>query len=186
MEIEAGFDATLFNGRVTVDFTYYDQTTKDAIVARYVPPSTGFTGRQFVNIGEINNRGIELGLGARILESEGFAWDMDINMSTNKNEVTDLGLKEGDDGYLSLGWSTRHQVGYPVGSLFAPQVGFAQFIPGTDNIDKSTMTCDASPGPGQGPIPNGSGVQVTCDEACLLYTSPSPRDKRQSRMPSSA
>ena len=169
VEIEAGFDATLFGGRVTVDFTYYDQTTKDAIVGRYVPPSTGFTARQFVNIGEIKNRGIELGLGTRIIESAGFDWDMDINLSTNKNEVTDLGLKEGDDGYLSLGWSTRHQVGYPVGSLFAPQVGYAQFIAGTDNIDKSTMTCDASPGPGQGPIANGTGVQVACDEAAWIY-----------------
>ena len=29
-------------------------------------------------------------------------------------------------------------------------------------------------------------VKKNGDKACLLYTSPSPRDKRQSRMPSSA
>ena len=54
VEIEAGFDATLFNDRVSIDLTYYDQTTKDAIVARNVPPSSGFTGQRFVNLGEIN------------------------------------------------------------------------------------------------------------------------------------
>ena len=33
---------------------------------------------------------------------------------------------------------------------------------------------------------NASGGETTQTISCLLYTSPSPRDKRQSRMPSSA
>ena len=39
----------------------------------------------------------------------------------------------------------------------------------------------------QGPLPSNLGAtQYAQEELCLLYTSPSPRDKRQSRMPSSA
>ncbi|MDX1745974.1 MAG: TonB-dependent receptor, partial [Halobacteriales archaeon] len=111
VEIEAGFDASLFDGRLSVDFTYYDQTTKDAIVGRNVPPSTGFTDQKFVNIGEINNRGIELGLNARVLETDPLDWDLNVTASTNRNRVVDLGL----DGFLQLGWTTRHAEGFPVG-----------------------------------------------------------------------
>ena len=154
VEIEAGFDATLFDGRVAIDFTYYDQTTKDAIVARNVAPSSGFTEEQFVNIGQINNRGIELGLHARVIESRGFDWDINVNASTNRNRVEDLGL----EGFLQLGWTTRHAEGYPVGSLFAPKVIFAEFEPGSDQINRDTMRCD-----------NGGGQPVECNPDAWIY-----------------
>ena len=154
VEIEAGFDASMFSGRFTLDFTYYDQKTKDAIVARPTAPSQGFGGSQFVNIGEIYNRGIEVGLGAQVIQGESFGWDLNLNLATNRNRVTDLGLP----GNVELGWTTRHQEGYPVGSMFAPQVNFAEFIAGTDQIDRDTMRCD-----------DGSGGQVECDPDAWLY-----------------
>ncbi len=156
VEIEAGFDATLFNDRVSIDLTYYDQTTKDAIVARNVPPSSGFTGQRFVNLGEINNRGIELGLTARAIETPSFAWDMNLNLTTNRNRIVELGLGEGN--FLQLGWTTRHAEGYPLGSLFAPEVIFAEFVPGTDQINRETMRCD-----------NGQGQPVACDPDAWIY-----------------
>ena len=119
VEIEAGFDATLFNDRISIDLTYYDQTTKDAIVARNVPPSSGFTTQRFVNIGEINNRGIELGLVARAIETPSFAWDMNVNLTTNRNRVVELGLGEGN--FLQLGWTTRHAEGYPGRLVLRPR-----------------------------------------------------------------
>ncbi len=154
VEIEAGFDASMFDGRVSIDFTYYDQTTKDAIVARNVPPSTGFTSEQFVNIGQINNRGIELGLNARIIEAESYDWDLQLNLSTNRNRIEELGL----DGFLQLGWTTRHAEGYPVGSLFAPKVIFAEYVAGTDQINRETMRCD-----------NGAGQPVVCNPDAWIY-----------------
>ena len=147
VEVEAGFDATFFDGRVSIDFTYYDQSTKDAIVARNVPPSTGFTSSRFVNIGEINNRGIELGLNARLIESETLDWDFIVNASTNRNRIVDLGLpcsgqpELRDTCFLQLGWTTRHHEGYPLGSLFAPSVAFAEFLPGSDQINRETLLC---------------------------------------------
>jgi TonB-dependent SusC/RagA subfamily outer membrane receptor len=153
-EIETGFDASLFDGRLSLDFTYYDQTTKDAIVGRNVAPSTGFTDEQFVNIGQINNRGIEVGLNARMLDLESFGWDFDVNLSTNRNRVEELGL----EGFLQLGWTTRHAEGHPVGSLFAPKVIFAEYVAGTDQIDPNTMRCD-----------DGSGGQVVCDPDAWIY-----------------
>ena len=154
VEIETGFDASFFSGRVALDFTYYDQTTKDAIVGRNVAPSTGFTEQRFVNIGQINNRGIEVGLNARIIDGAAFGWDFNVNASTNRNRVEELGL----DGFLQLGWTTRHAEGYPVGSLFAPKVVFAEFEPGTDQINRDTMRCD-----------DGNGGQVECTPDAWIY-----------------
>ena len=154
VEIEAGFDATLLDGRLAIDLTYYDQTTKDAIVGRNVAPSTGFTEQQFVNIGQINNRGFELGVNARLIDRSDFGWDLQFNGSTNRNRIEELGL----DGFLQLGWTTRHQEGYPVGSLFAPKVIFAEYMPGTDQINAETMRCD-----------NGAGQPVECNPDAWIY-----------------
>ena len=147
VEIEAGFDASMFDGRVNLEVTYYDQTTKDAIVARDVAPSNGFTDAQFVNIGQINNRGFEVGLGARLLETERLDWDMGFNLSTNRNRVEELGI-EGD--FLQLGWTTRHTEGYPVGSLWAPQIIEAELD--TDGVViPASVRCD-----------DGNGQPVEC------------------------
>ena len=72
------------------------------------------------------------------------------------------------------------------------QTSFAQGGPGginaglrlwLDASDTSTMFTDAACTPGNEVTTKGQVVQCW---NCLLYTSPSPRDKRQSRMPSSA
>ncbi len=154
VEIEAGFGASLFNDRVTLDFTYYDQTTKDAIVGRNVAPSLGFTESQFVNIGRISNKGVEVGLAARIIETQDFDWDVDFNFSTNHNKIEELGL----DGFLQLGWTTRHAEGRAVGSLFAPRVLEAT-LDANGVIDPDSMLCD-----------DGTGQAVlTCDEDAWIY-----------------
>ena len=155
VEFETGFDASFFNDRITLDFTYYNQTTKDAIVARDVAPSLGFTDRQFVNIGQISNTGIEVGLNARIIEARSFDWDLGVNFSTNNNNVDVLGL---DGSFLQTGWTSRHTEGYPAGSMWAPDVIFAEFITGTEIIDPDTMRCD-----------DGNGQPVVCDEDSWIY-----------------
>ena len=168
VEIEAGFDATLFDGRVSIDFTYYDQSTKDAIVARNVPPSTGFTASRFVNIGEINNRGVELGLNARLLESDALDWDFIVNASTNRNRIVSLGLpcsgkpELRDSCFLQLGWTTRNHEGYPLGSLFAPSIAFAEFLPGSEQINKETILCHSVD-------EDDSAPYIPCNEDAWIY-----------------
>src|SRR5690606_40058213 len=59
-ECEVGFDAALFGDRLGIEATYYNQRTTDAILLREIAPSTGFSGTQYVNAGEIANSGFEL------------------------------------------------------------------------------------------------------------------------------
>ena len=151
VEIEAGFDARFFDDRMSVDVTYYDQKTRDAIVSRNLAPSSGFTTEQFVNIGEISNRGVELAVAARVVETASIDWDVNLNLSTNRNRIEELGV----DGFLELGWTTRHQEGYPVGSLFAPKVIEATLDP--DGVVRD-FQCD-----------DGTGQPVECDEDSWIY-----------------
>jgi hypothetical protein len=150
-EIEAGFDATLFGDRVSLDVTYYDQVTRDAIVARNVAPSSGFFESQFVNIGRLSNKGIEVALNARTIETEAFDWDLGVNVGTNRNRIEDLGL----ESFLELGWTSRHQEGHPAASLFAPRIISAEV---DDTGSPFNILCD-----------DGAGGGMDCGEAPWLF-----------------
>ncbi len=107
VEIELGMDAGLFNERLGLEVTYYSKTSKDLILERPLPPSLGFGDDPLVNIGELKNSGLEVALNAQVLNLDNFAWDARLNVTTNKNEVTDLG------DVPAFGTTTRVVEGYP-------------------------------------------------------------------------
>lgn len=115
-EWEVGFDAALLDGRLDVEFTYYDQTTENAIVQRPLAPSIGFPGEAFVNVAEIANSGIEVGINATAMERDGVTWDWGLNFSTNDNEITELPEP------IGLGGAQQHREGHPFGAYFAESV----------------------------------------------------------------
>ena len=78
-ELELGFDAGFFNDRLSADFNFYYQTTKDAILLQNIAPSFGFPGTQFINIGAIKNVGIELQLSGAAIQREDA--DLQLNFS---------------------------------------------------------------------------------------------------------
>ena len=61
-EFEIGLDAGLFKDRVSVEITYYNKLTKDALISRDIAPSLGGGQSQFVNLSRIRNRGFELAI----------------------------------------------------------------------------------------------------------------------------
>ena len=115
-EVELGFEADLLDGRIGVDFTWFSQTTQDAIVARPLAPSTGYAVPVFTNIGEIQNGGVELGLSALVVNSQKLRWDWQLNAAHITGEITDL------DEHIIFGLggdSQRHEEGFPFGSYFS-------------------------------------------------------------------
>jgi TonB-dependent SusC/RagA subfamily outer membrane receptor len=106
-EIELGFDASIINNRVTAEFTWYKQTTSDALFDVRQIPSNGFLSSQLANIGKLENKGIELNLSADVLQGESFNWRLGGSVSTNKSKVLDLGgapaFSLGDFGYVAEG-----------------------------------------------------------------------------------
>lgn len=117
-EIELGFDADLFRERVRLEFTYYNKTARDALVARRLAPSLGTTATQFFNLGEVNNKGVEISATARVLERPTVSWDLSASAWGNRNRLIELG--EGVEPIIfGLGGaSQRHQEGFPLGSYF--------------------------------------------------------------------
>jgi TonB-linked SusC/RagA family outer membrane protein len=118
-EIEAGFDVGLMDDRATLALTYYDKSTRDALVARILAPSLGSDTTQFVNLGEVSNRGLEAQLDMRLLRGERFGWDATLNFSVSRNRVVDLGENITPIIFGLGGDSQRHQNGYPLGAYFA-------------------------------------------------------------------
>ena len=122
-ELELGFDASLWEGRLGVEFTYYNQTTKDALIAVPAPPSSGFSGNYFTNVGEIANSGVELLVTASPIYRRNFQWDATVALSTNSNELVTWGdapLEEISFG--SFATVQKHIPGYPLGGFWGTDV----------------------------------------------------------------
>lgn len=86
---ELGLEMKFFQGRLGLDFTYYNQVSKDQILGLASTTTSGYSYR-LINAGEIENKGIELALNGRVLAIKDFAWDAGINFSKNINKVKSL------------------------------------------------------------------------------------------------
>lgn len=110
-ETELGFDAAFLNDRVSLDFTYFNAKTSDALFAVRLVPSEGFgSGSQLRNVGELKNQGLEVALNASLVQRRNFGWDMGVNLSTLKSKVLSLGGAP-EFSLGSFGWVKE---GYPV------------------------------------------------------------------------
>ena len=86
---EVGFDNRFINNRLSFDLTLYSQSTKNQIVDAAVSKASGYSEKVF-NAGQIDNKGIELSLGGKPIQSGKFEWEIFLNWSKNYNEVVSL------------------------------------------------------------------------------------------------
>jgi TonB-dependent SusC/RagA subfamily outer membrane receptor len=101
-EFEGGFEASLLNDRIGMDFTYYKSTTQDLIAEVQVPPSANFGGNPNVNIGELQNWGWEATFRVTPIETQRLRWSADLRMDHNENEITDLGRDPVSDTVIQI------------------------------------------------------------------------------------
>ena len=136
-EFEIGADAGFFQDRVTVELTYYNKETHDALILRPVAGSAGSTGSQFFNLGQVKNTGWEIGIDTRIIDKPSFAWDFAVSGSTTKNEVQELG--EGVDR-IDVGFYQQHRAGYPLGGFWSRTLTGFNDANGDGIIDATEFT----------------------------------------------
>jgi TonB-linked SusC/RagA family outer membrane protein len=119
--MEVGLDARFLNNSIRFIATYYDQTSTDLVVPVQVTAASGYTSA-VSNVGEMRNKGIELQLGATIVDNGSFKFDLDLNWAKNNNEVVSLGgldaLVLGGQWSMTLEAREGESYGSIVGSYF--------------------------------------------------------------------
>ncbi|SEN75122.1 TonB-linked outer membrane protein, SusC/RagA family [bacterium A37T11] len=86
---EAGFDLSLFQNRLGLNFTYYKIEDKNQITSVSINGFTGYTGAN-VNAGTVVNKGIEASLHAVPVKSKNINWDVTFNFTKEKSKLTEL------------------------------------------------------------------------------------------------
>ena len=108
-----GFDAQLFEGKLSLSFDYYWKNTKDMLT---IPPTLSVEGEgaaMWMNTGEMKNNGWELTMTYRSPQYGDFSWNGTFNISQYKNELVKF-----NDVVTSQGGDYRLMVGQPMGVYY--------------------------------------------------------------------
>jgi TonB-linked SusC/RagA family outer membrane protein len=110
-----GLDIGLFDNKITATIDLYDKQTKDLLLSRPLPTSSGFSVVT-QNVGRVQNRGIELSLTTDNLPGRTLSWNTRLNISANRNKVLELYNNQPIDD-LGRG-SNRIEEGQPIGIFY--------------------------------------------------------------------
>jgi iron complex outermembrane receptor protein len=161
-----GLDLGFMNQRLTASIDYYYRKTTDLLNYAKAPAMSGYKNMMWQNIGSLKNTGVEASLSWKAISNKDWFWQLDYNITYNKNEITSLegvsdngkpveagpGAGGGTGNYVQA-----HQVGYPAYSFYVyQQVYDANGMP----IENCVVDR------------NGDGV-ITPDDR-YLYKSPTP------------
>lgn len=118
-QINLGFDGSFFNNRVGLVLDLYKKTTNNLLLSSVpVPSFLGYNGPS-VNLGEFQNKGLEIQLNVNdVLNNSFFKWDINSNFSMNRNKVVSIGY---NSQYLSTNFG-RTYVGDAWGSFYGYSV----------------------------------------------------------------
>lgn len=126
-----GFDFGFLKNRITGSADYYFRETKDMIGETPIPAGTNFSNYLITNVGNLENKGYEISLDAKIISTKDWLWEIGYNIAYNENKITKLkkvvdptdpGVASGNQ--ISGGVGNRVQiwsVGYPNNSFFVFQ-----------------------------------------------------------------
>jgi len=119
-ELEGGFEARLFDNRATVDFTYYNKKTKDALISQPIAGSAGPSALTVTrNLGSVRNSGVETMVNLALVDGRSIGWDVTLNGSHNTNKILSLGVDDKGNPNPTIGTgTTRHAVGLPANGWF--------------------------------------------------------------------
>jgi hypothetical protein len=149
-ETEAGFDASLFTGRVGIVYTWFKQKTSDAIINVAYPPSQGFATNQPENVGTLQNNGMELAITGTVQPTRWAELSGRLQYTRIKSKAVDLGgnlitIDALSRSYVKEGLPAPSYMGVKVrnpNDFAAPVVDSMQFLGATfpDQIINPSVT----------------------------------------------
>lgn len=121
-----GFDLGLFNDRLLITADYYIKNSNDLLYQVQLPATIGEGTRPFINVGDIQNKGIELLVSYRNKATSKLGYNFDLSLASNKNKVVSVGLDGNDIQYpgqhiIQKGLSLAEFFGYINDGIFQSQ-----------------------------------------------------------------
>lgn len=118
-EINPGMDFEMFNGRVSGSLEYYKRTSDQLLLYNPISSTTGFT-EALVNLGEVENSGVEFNVTTYNVRNKDFTWSTSFIGSKNDNELVAFGDSDGQiqnvDSKRAAEWI--NEVGQPISSFY--------------------------------------------------------------------
>ena len=126
-----GFDFGAWNQRFTVGVDVYYRKTTDLLNESDMAAGTNFKNRVMTNIGSMENKGVEVTIGLKPIQTDNWYWTLDYNFTYNKNKITEL---TGDGQPVATGgigggtgvYAQAHAVDHPANSYYVYQQVYDQ------------------------------------------------------------
>ena len=119
-QMNIGFDARFLDGRLSLNFDWYNKKTKDLLVQVPIDATSGFS-TMWKNAGTVQNTGVEVALNWQDHIGQDLQYNVGYNIAYNKNEVTEINSNQkynnGGSDLLAggTGYMARFEEGYPIG-----------------------------------------------------------------------
>ncbi|MBQ6689338.1 MAG: SusC/RagA family TonB-linked outer membrane protein, partial [Bacteroidales bacterium] len=121
-----GLDLGFWNDRLTFGVEAYYRKTTDLINKIPVPALANLTNWLTTNIGDLENKGVEVEMNAIAIDTKDWSWTIGANVAYNNNKITKLNMSENDKSGVATGGISggvgntvqMHQVGYPTSAFY--------------------------------------------------------------------
>lgn len=90
-EYEGGMEIAFWDNRLGFDYTYWNRTVNDALVAKQFPLSGGFTNLQLANVGTLDANGHDIKVNAFLVQKPNWSLDVFASAAYIHQQITDLG-----------------------------------------------------------------------------------------------
>ncbi|MCW3119186.1 MAG: TonB-dependent receptor plug [Chitinophagaceae bacterium] len=169
--INMGLESAFWNGKLNITADWYNKKSTGLLFKVALPALLGDATSPNVNVGEVNNKGIDLSLGSKGRFSKNWRWDVLITFSHYNNKIVKLNDIPFFDGfYAQNGAWVRNEVGYPVSSFYGYKIiGFFQ-----DSVDIAKSPTQDAAKPGRFKYLDANADGIISDADRVHFGNPSP------------
>ncbi len=172
-QYNVGLDLGLWDERLQLTVDAYQSNSDGLLLEVPAPVVSGFT-TVFKNIGEVENKGLEVSLGTNNIQTGDFSWGSNLNFSFNRNKILSLGDNDAPmifSGSVFSGMQKINQVGHPAFGFFGYQYGGVYLNQAAIDADPAAYA-DARPGDGRYIDVDGNGTLDADDRTIIGNPNP--------------
>jgi len=123
---DAGFESLLWNGKLSITADWYDKKSSGLLFPVALPALLGYGTPPNVNVGEVENKGVNVTIGSKGKFSKDLKWDLNMAITAYKSKVVKLnGMTDFYDAgtaSISAGPIVDNAIGYPLGSFYGYKI----------------------------------------------------------------